>query len=177
MVRKDEFDDNDVKKQVIDYFIALHNKKYVDEFICLDSYYSDDKDFGGQFSPFDGFMLINNNRYAFIEVKERSEEWEDPLIEFKKIDRWLANKDKWNKFYYLNLMPSGLWVLAVHKLDLESFATLYDVVMDGVKIKSFNRNKERLGGVRLKSDYGKYSLCVNKKYWVKLDKFRRNNDE
>jgi hypothetical protein len=185
MERKDEFDDENVKQGVIDYFIAKLNKEEIDKIICLPSFTVDDVAFTKtEMSIFDGYSLKWNNdsdgynRLAFIEVKERSKEWGDPLIEFKKIDKWLEHYDKWKKFYYLNLLPSGLWCLPVHNLKLWKWKDcLEDVEIDGVSVFSFDRTTPRKGGEILKSDRNKMSLTVDKKHWIKLEDYRRNSSE
>lgn len=185
MERKDEFDDENVKQGVIDYFIAKLNKEYVDKFICLPSFTVDDVAFTkDEMSIFDGYSLRWNvkddcyNRYAFIEVKERGKEYGDPLIEFKKIYKWLEHYDKWKKFYYINLFPSGLWCLPVHNLELWKWADdLREVEIDGVNAFSFDRNAPRKGGVILPSDRGKWALTVDKKHWIEMKDYRRNCGE
>lgn len=185
MERKDEFDDNDVKQGVIDYFIAKLNKEYVDKYICLPSFTVDDEAFTKtEMSIFDGYSLRWNvkddcyNRFAFIEVKERDKEYNNPLIEFKKIYKWLEHYDKWKKFYYINLLPSGLWCLPVHDLELWKWADdLREVEISGVEAFSFDRNAPRKGGVILPSDRGKWALTVNKEHWIEMKDFRRNCGE
>jgi len=184
MSRKDEFDDEKVKQGVIDYFIARLNGQEIEKFTCYSSFEQDDDKFcEGKMSIFDGYCLRKKDedtyyRHCFIEVKERFEEYGNPLIEFKKIDKWLEHYDKWKKFYYLNLLPSGLWCLPVHNLKLWKWKDcLQDVEIDGVDVFSFNRNAPRKGGEILKSDRNKMSLTVDKKHWIKCDDFRRNDDE
>lgn len=185
MERKDEFDDDNVKQGVIDFFIAKLNKEQIDKFICLPSFTVDDKAFTkDQFSIFDGYSLKWNssddcyNRYGLIEFKERFREFDSPLVEFKKIYKWLEHYDQWKRFYYLNLMPSGLWCLPVHKLELWKWKDgLHNVEIDGVEVFSFDRNAPRKGGEVLGSDKGKMSLIVDKKHWIRFDDYRRNTSE
>lgn len=185
MDRKDEFDDASIKQKVIDYFIAKLNKKFVDEIICYSSFEQDDKAFcKGDYSVFDGYVVEVPEgadfcyRFAFMEFKERFEEYDSPLIEYKKIYKWLEHYDNWKRFYYLNLLPSGLWCLPVHNLKLWQWKDDLDAVeIDGIKPFSFDRNKPRLGGKSLGSDINKKALIVDKKHWILMEDFRRNGDE
>ncbi len=185
MNRKDEFDDDKVKKGVIDYFIARLNGKEIEKYICVSSFEQDDRSFcKGRMSVFDGYCLekiVDEDayyRHCLIEVKERFKEYDNPLIEFKKIDKWLEHYDKWKEFYYLNLLPSGLWCLPVHNLGLLDWKdNLHEIKMDGISPYNFDRNAPRKGGEVLKSDRNKMALIVDKKYWIKCDDFRRNDDE
>lgn len=185
-----DFDDEKVCTILFDYLVARFDLKKPHHFRVLDGFLIDDPSYKkrADYGVFDGFLVKWNSfygsyeRFALMEVKVRSEEYDSPLIECLKIESWLKHNEKWKHLWYYNVFPSGVYVLKVENLKLWEYKREKDGVVsydwwkvgkdftEDVKYNGdFDRKKSRSSGVSLNSDTDKRVLFVPLDlYWVKI---------